>query len=227
MASFRQRNNKWQARVSREGYPDQVKTFETKADADRWARSVESLMDKGQFVDTQEAQRTTLRDIMLRYVREVSPTKKSGKEDTIRLTAIAKKPIGDWSLANLSSTRIAQYRDERLKEVKPATVIRELAYISAIVSHSRREWGINTPNPVQNVRKPTSSIGRSRTLLKEETARLLFALEPIGRRNVWTRPIVILALETAMRRSELLALRWENIDLRILCKSRMISHPQA
>jgi hypothetical protein len=50
MASFRQRNNKWQARISRDGHPDQVKTFESKADAERWARSVESEMDKGHFV---------------------------------------------------------------------------------------------------------------------------------------------------------------------------------
>ena len=50
MASFRQRNNKWQARISRDGHPDQVKTFEAKAEAERWARSVESEMDKGHFV---------------------------------------------------------------------------------------------------------------------------------------------------------------------------------
>jgi hypothetical protein len=54
MASFRQRSNKWQARVSRDGYPDQVKTFEARVDAERWARSVEAEMDKGAFVDTQE-----------------------------------------------------------------------------------------------------------------------------------------------------------------------------
>lgn len=77
MASFRQRNNKWQARVSRDGYPDQVKTFDAKSDAERWARSVESEMDKGLFVNTQEAQRTTLRELILRYVREVTPTMKS------------------------------------------------------------------------------------------------------------------------------------------------------
>ena len=38
MASFRQRNNKWQARINRDGYPDQVKTFDLRADAERWAR---------------------------------------------------------------------------------------------------------------------------------------------------------------------------------------------
>ena len=92
MASFRQRNNKWQARIKRDGYPDQVKTFGARSDAERWARSIESEMDKGQFVDTQEAQRTTLRELILRYVREVTPTMKSVTEDTIRLKAMARKP---------------------------------------------------------------------------------------------------------------------------------------
>lgn len=142
MASFRQRNNKWQARVSRNGYPDQVKTFDAKSEAERWARSVESEMDKGQFIDTQEAQRTTLKELILRYVEEVTPTMKSVNEDTIRLKAIARKPIANWSLAYLSATRVAAYRDERLKEVSNGTVIRELAYLSSIINHARREWGI-------------------------------------------------------------------------------------
>jgi integrase len=213
MASFRQRNNKWQARVSREGYPDQVKTFELKADAERWARATESEMDKGVFVDTQEARRTSLREIILRYVSEVTPTMKSVVEDTIRLKAIARKPIASCALTNLSAARIAAYRDERLKEVSSGTVIRELAYFSSIINHARREWGINIQNPIQHVRKPNSPKGRARILTSAERVNLLQALEPTGRKNIWTKPIVILALETAMRRGELLALKWENIDL--------------
>ncbi len=213
MASFRQRNNKWQARIKRDGYPDQVKTFGARSDAERWARSVESEMDKGQFVDTQEAQRTTLRELILRYVREVTPTMKSVTEDTIRLKAMARKPIANWSLANLSAVRIAAYRDERLKQVSNGTVIRELAYLSSIINHARREWGINTPNPVQYVRKPPSPAGRSRKLSADERGKLLASVEPRGRQNIWTKPVVVLALETAMRRSELLALRWEHINL--------------
>lgn len=213
MASFRQRNNKWQARVSRDGYPDQVKTFDARADAERWARSVETEMDKGQFIDTQEALRTTLRELILRYVREVTPTMKSVLEDTIRLNAMARKPIANWSLANLSSSRIAVYRDERLKQVSNGTVIRELAYLSSIINHARREWGINVPNPVQHVRKPISPAGRTRKLSADEKSKLLVALQPTGRQNIWTKPVVVLALETAMRRSEMLGLRWENIDL--------------
>ena len=213
MASFRQRGGKWQARILRNGYPDQTKTFETKADAEKWARSVESEIDKGQFVSINEAQRTTLGNAIARYLVEVTPTMKGAAEDTIRLKAIMRKPIARWSMANLSAAHIATYRDERLKEVSAGTVIRELAYLSAIINHARREWGINVLNPVQMVRKPQSPQARSRVLTDEEISKLLQALEPTGRRSHWTKPAVHLALYTAMRRGELLALRWEHIDL--------------
>lgn len=213
MASYRQHGNGWQVRVRRQGYPDQTKTFESKVDAEKWARAIESEIDRGQFVNLSEAQRTTFGDLIARYLAEVTPTMKGASEDTIRLKAIMRKSIARWSMANLSATRVAAYRDERLKEVSSGTVIRELAYISSIVNHARREWGINVPNPVQMVRKPQSPQARSRVLTDEEVTRLIQALEPIGRRSHWTKPAVQLALATAMRRGELLSLRWEHVDL--------------
>lgn len=213
MASLRQHGNGWQGRIRRRGYPDITKTFETKADAEKWARALESEIDKGQFVSVNEAQRSTLGDVIARYLVEVTPTMKGATEDKIRLKAIMRKPIAGWSMANLSAARIAAYRDERLKEVSAGTVIRELAYLSAIINHARREWGINVPNPVQMVRKPQSPQARSRVLTDEEISKLLQAVEPTGRRSHWTKPAVQLALATAMRRGELLSLRWEHIDL--------------
>lgn len=213
MASFRQHGNGWQGRIRRRGYPDITKTFETKADAEKWARALESEIDKGQFVNVNEAQRTTLGDLIKRYLAEVTPSMKGAVEDTIRLKAIMRKPIVRWSMANLSAARIAAYRDERLKEVSAGTVIRELAYLSAIINHARKEWEINVPNPVQMVRKPPSPQARARVLTDSEVLKLLQALEPTGRRSHWTKPAVELALATAMRRGELLSLRWENVDL--------------
>ena len=213
MASIRYRQNRWQARVRRRGYPDETKTFTTRQDAEKWARSIETDIDKGQFVNVSEAQRTTFGDLIARYLAEVTISMKGATEDTIRLKAMMRKPIARWSMANLSAARIAAYRDERVKEVSGGTVIRELAYISAIVNHARREWGINVPNPVQMVRKPQSPQARSRVLTDEEVSKLLAALEPTGRRSHWTKPAVQLALATAMRRGELLSLRWEHVDL--------------
>lgn len=213
MASIRCRNNKWQVRVVRRGFPPEVKTFITRQDAERWARSVETEMDKGSFVSRNEAESTTLKDVLERYITEVCPSKRGGIEEAIRLRATCRTKIARLSMAALTPTAVASYRDERLKHVTPGTVIRELAYLSSIINHARREWGINITNPVTLVRKPPSPRGRDRTLSTDEESRLLAALTPTGRRNLWLKPAAILSLETAMRRGELLNLYWENIDL--------------
>jgi len=213
MASFRQHGNGWQARVRRQGHPDITKSFPSRLDAEKWARSVETDIDKGQFVCVSEAQRTLLGDLIERYLAEVTPSMKGVTEDTIRLKAIMRKPIARWNMVNLSALKIAAYRDERLKQVSGGTVIRELAYLSSIINHARREWGINVPNPVQMVRKPQSPPSRARVLTGDEVRRLIQALEPVGRRSHWTKPAVQLALATAMRRGELLSLKWEHVDM--------------
>jgi integrase len=116
-------------------------------------------------------------------------------------------------MVSLTAQKIAQHRDERLKEIAPATVIRELSYFSSIITFARKEWGINIDNPVTLVARPKNPQGRSRILDEAETSLLLDALKPTGRRSIWMLPLVKLALETAMRRSELLSLRWEHVDL--------------
>lgn len=214
MASFRQHGNGWQARVRRKGAPAQTKSFISLQEAQRWARSVEIEIDRGTYVDTSNAQRTTMADLIGRYIVEVLPSMKGEKEDRIRLNAIKRHAVCKIRLTNLTPTVIGQYRDERLTKISAGTVIRELAYFSSIINHARREWGINIENPIRMVRKPQSPQGRNRILSATEKQALLEAVKPSGRRNVWLEPVVKLALETAMRRGELLSLRWSNIDLK-------------
>ena len=213
MATFRFRSSRWQARVRRQGHPDQTRSFLTHKEAERWARAVESGIDSGSFISPTQAKKITLGDLIQRYIAEVLPRMKGASEDSIRLKAICRRPICRNSIASLSPAKIAEYRDVRLKEVAPGTVVRELAYLSSIINHGRREWGIHANNPVALVRKPTQPKGRERVLSLTERERLIVELQPTGRRNTWMPSVVILALETAMRRSELLALRWEDINL--------------
>ena len=215
MASFRNRDGKWQARVRRQGENPVSNSFLTLHDAERWARQIETDMDKGIYTSVVIAERTTFREIIERYMREVTPTMLSAREDLIRLRATCRKPICNLSMLALTPSRVAEYRDERLQEVSAGTVIRELSYFSSIINHARREWGINTTNPVTLVRKPSAPKGRARTLSDAEKSRLLTELAATkgNRRNIWMKPLVELALESAMRRGELLALLWVNVDL--------------
>ncbi|MFM7011065.1 MAG: tyrosine-type recombinase/integrase [Betaproteobacteria bacterium] len=213
MASISYRNNRWQVRVRRKGHPTETRSFGTRQDAERWARGLEADMDRGAYVPLGEAQRTTLGDLIERYLVEVTPSLKGAKEDTIRLRALMRNPLCSYALIALTPTSVAKYRDERLQKVSSGTVIRELAFISAIINHARREWSINIENPVSRVRKPSAPVGRDRVLTAEEEARLIDALRPRGRRSPWLYPLVLLALETAMRRGELLVLRWQDVNL--------------
>jgi integrase len=214
MAGFRLRNNKWQARIQRDGYPDLAKSFDNKSDAIRWATKVEAEMDRGSYINTALAERTTFAELILRYLQEVTPKTKSAKEDGFRLKALARKPIAKYSMVALTPSRIAEYRDNRLKEVSAGTVIRELAYFSCLINHARREWGINIDNPIPLIRKPETPPSRTRVLNELEKERLFDVLKPrFKNSNPWILFIVQFALETAMRQGEILALSWVDIDL--------------
>ena len=117
MATFRNRKNKWQARVRRSGQPVVTKTFLIKIDAEKWARSIEIELDRGTFINTSYAQKTLFKDLIQQYLKEVTPTLRGAPEDTYRLRKMMRNPIGELNLAELTPNKIANYRDERLKEI--------------------------------------------------------------------------------------------------------------
>jgi integrase len=144
---------------------------------------------------------------------EVSPSKRGHLDEVIRIRFLQRAKIAGYSLSKLSPEIVAGFRDARLRKVGAGAVIRDLSLLSSVINHARREWGVTAGNPCALVRKPPTPAGRSRVLSVEEEVRLAIALEPKGWRNSWMLPLVKLALETAMRRGELLALQWRNIDL--------------
>lgn len=78
MATFRKRNDKWQARVQRYGQSSIAKSFNTKADAIKWARNVESPIDLGVLAPKQSM--PLLVSKVDRYVEDVTPTKKDDSQ---------------------------------------------------------------------------------------------------------------------------------------------------
>lgn len=214
MATFRNRHGKWQARVQRKGQQPVSKSFQSKEDAQRWARQIEAEIDKGSYTNIALAERTLFKDVIERYVQEITLKTRSMREDAYRLRALARHPIANLRMTALTPIKVAEYRDERLKLVSNGAVIRELSYFSSIINHARREWGITMVNPVPLVKKPIAPQGRSRILTEDELERLYIALTPkIKSSNHWMLPLVKFALESAMRRGEILGLRWEHIDL--------------
>jgi integrase len=207
MATIRKRGDyQWQAIVKRKGYPLQSKTFNYRKDAEEWSRDVERDMDRGIYMPRQEAERTTVHDLIVRYRTDVLPTKRANWIAGA-LTALD-EGFGKYALAALSPKLIATYRDAQLKNVSPSTVRQRLGLLSRLIDLAGKEWGIPlAANPCAMVSKPVSDDARDRRLEAGELDRLLTECSP------HLVAIVRLAIETAARLSELLSLKWADVDL--------------
>lgn len=225
MATITKRGDyQWQAKIRRKGYPPQSKTFDLKSDAEIWARDVEREMDRGVFLDRSEADKNTFGQVLKRYRKEITPSKKSQKIEEVIIDNLLKTKLSKLKMTALSGSALAEWRDARLLQVSGSTVNREIDVISSVVNQARKEWGMHIENPVALIRRPQKGKARERRLEGDEEKRLLDALEETprredgtfekGARNPWLKPVVELGLETAMRRGELLSLEWKHVDLK-------------
>ncbi|GAV20355.1 phage integrase family protein [Mariprofundus micogutta] len=210
----------WRARIRRKGLPSQTKTFETKYEAEAWERMILSEMDRGVFVSRTSAESTTLLECLERYLKEIVPGKKGYKQDESRIRVLKGLPIAHYYMASIRGSDIASVRDEMLRDGKsPSTVVKYLAVISHLFNIARKEWGMESlANPVELIRKPIVKNSRDRRLeesfdgKESEEEKLLRGCRRQG--NPWLEPLVTLAIETAMRKGEMLDLTWNNIDLK-------------
>ncbi|WP_311030478.1 integrase [Mesorhizobium koreense] len=212
MATIRRLRGRWQAQVRRKGLAPRAKSFNAKSDAEKWARNLEAELDRcGVLPDTRLAERMTVRELLARYVKEITPLKRSASSEGYRVKALMKRDIAHRTLAMLSSADVARYRDQRLQTVATSSVIRELNTLAHAIDIARKEWGVHlAQNPVRMVRRPSAPRGRDRRLSGDEEKRLLEACD--AGRSPHMRPLIILAIETAMRQGELLSLTWDDVD---------------
>lgn len=217
MATFRKRNGKWQVQVRRAGQPPISKTFLTKADGNQWAREKETEADRLELSINSEALRnTTLKELVERYVKEITPQKRSARAETYVLRAFLLHPICRKFLTDLRPTDFARYRDQRLLKMSPSGLKRELVSIRHIFEVARDEWGLPIrENPLDKVKLKATDIRRERRLREGEYERLLEAAR--SRQNHRIEKVIIFAIETAMRRGEILKLRWDQVDMRRRC----------
>lgn len=216
MATIRKLRGRWQAQVRRRGAPARAQSFDRRADAERWARELEAEADRTRWnADTRASETTTLGELLRRYANQITPNKRGAAPERARINTIVRSSIAQCRLAKLASPDVAQYRDERLELAAPATVARELSTVSHALEIAGSEWGFWLPrNPVKGVRRPGLPQGRTRRLESNEEERLLAASDE-HKNSPLLRPLLVLALETAMRRGEILSLRWDCIDLEL------------
>jgi len=215
MATYTKRGTSWKAQIRRKGFTPMTATFDTKAEATRWAAGIEGDMARSKHVDSREADRKTLGAALETYLKLVSSKKKSAVQEATRIAKWLKHPLADKSLSSITPSDLAIYRDERLNaKAATASVRLELAIISHLYSVAAKEWHMpNLQNPCKNIRLPKGAKERDRRPSPDELQRVCEAAAEI---NLEMPVIIELAAETAMRRSELVLLKREQIRGRVI-----------
>ena len=135
--------------------------------------------------------------------------KKSWKRDEFSLISLSPFFKGK-TIQDIGPEFVERYKAKRKTEVSPATVNRDLAFLKTMFNKAV-EWGRLESSPVANVKKFKEPNSKERILNASEMTRLIDAA------NNHLKPVLIIALNTGMRRSEILSLKWENVNLSKRC----------
>ena len=211
MGCVRRRGTKWNAQVRITGWRSFTKTFEKKSDALRWCKETEIAIRSAPLNNLNSSLNLKFRDLIEKYRDTVTPTHKGHQPETYRLNRFASLWIGRVKVAYLTPRHFEQYRNDRMEIVKQCTVRSELTLMRRVLDYGIRTLGVGlTDNPIKFIELPSTYTPRTRRLENDEFERLL--ITALKQKNSLIAPIIIFAVETGMRRSEILKMRWSDID---------------
>jgi integrase len=204
MATIRKYRGKFNVQIRKKGYPFISKSFISLTVAKKWAATTEADMERRLHVVIPDD--TTVGELLKRYIKEVLPSHKGHQAERYRVQTLLGF-FGGLKLFHLTPKEVAKYRDIRLNQVSPASLKRELTVFSQTLTTASKDWGIALPqNPVKMISLPKADKARTRRLEVGEEEKLLQTS------NQKLRRIIVLALETAIRRGEILNVKRSHID---------------
>jgi integrase len=215
MASIQRRGEVYRVRITRKGYATLSKTFTNRQDALKWARNTETQIDDGHIKPigaqgTRRMEGTSFEMACEHYERTQSRFKKNHRSEALILKALTNR-WGDLQINKIGQPDVAQLRDELLTKGRSGTTVAHyLSAISKVFQMLKSEWGLDLTNPVTGIKRPKPNPPRVVRLSHEAIDVLLQSCENAA--EPLLAPIVKVALETGMRRGEILNLQWTDID---------------
>lgn len=213
----------YQAKIRLKGFKIISRSFPSREEAEAWLRATEpELRARSREAAREQAhvkliaefkQRPRIvADLLHRNLHEETAHKKGAEAEVNHTRSILKYPLARVHLENLTRRDIKEWTEQRLQHVAPSTVNRELNILNAVFKLAVYEWDVALCKSVLiSVRRPKNPPGRVRRLSPPEETALRRAGEET--RNPYIVSILDLALETAMRRSEILDLQWNRVSL--------------
>jgi len=146
-----------------------------------------------------------IKDDYIAYIQDVKGNRSWRRSE--ELLRPLSKLYGNKKLSDISPKDLEEFKSLRLKEVSPATVNRSLSVLRHLINLAKRWKKFYGDNPVSIVGMLEEHNQVERILTLDEENRLLN--ESIS----YLRPIIFTALNTGMRKGEILSLKWFDVDL--------------
>ncbi len=204
----------YQVKIRRKGFPNHTGSFDDLEEARRFVRKVMGDQDRGHKIDRLIGHRTSVGDVIDDAITalETGRRRVKGKDTELyRLRAFRRNfvTLCATALADATEDMFEDWIAERLEEVKPNSVGRDVRLLKPLFEAAARKYDLSR-SPLAYVKPPRAIDERIRRIQPEEES-LLFA-ELIVAKD----PIVPLAaqfaLETGCRRSEMLRVEWTDYD---------------
>ena len=209
MASIRKRNGKYQAQFKYRGYY-RAKTFHRIADARNWIQE-EHQRVAGEFNFTRKVRPQNTAEILARYLREITPSKRGAHSEKAVLKKLIEEQWVKIPLDNLCISHLASYRDKRLSEVAPATFKRQFNIVKSACKLAEDEWNLETPLALlKRLRYPQPKPKLITRVTPQKEAALIRAAEQT--KTPQLANIIRIAIATGMRRGEILNIRPDHIN---------------
>jgi integrase len=208
LATIRKRNGRYQVQIRKGSHPLITRTFARLADAKKWVSTAEYEIEHGLYEASRAPGFASIADLIDHYLLLTGEETLSDSE-FYRFKRL-KKHFGSILIRGFKGSYLARYRDLRLTHIKPATFTRELSLLRRILRIAQEDWDVEIlANPLDRFTVKGQRGSRERRLEGDEEGRLLNACK--AARNPWLLPMVLLALETGMRRGEILNARYEHL----------------
>lgn len=207
----------YRVKVRLRGHEPVTATFQRLTDAKTWAAQTETELKANRYFGA--SKRHAVKDLLDRYEKDAVPNLKSARDVKKRLS-VWRDRIGNLLLSDLSVSTIKKHKDEIKATPKDrgegertgADVNRTMAALSSALTYAVKELEWLEENPMKRVRKFAESRGRVRYLTADELPELLKACR--ASKNEHLLLAVMLSLSTGARQSEVMGLRWKQIDLK-------------
>lgn len=215
----RQRGNSWSISITIHGKREYC-TRDTAQECLHWAmtRTIEANSTPKEEIEAKKKVVTTFYDLFAMYYKSHGQNTKSKKYIKEQLSSFEKRfgNLAQKNISDITSQDLTHWRNKRQKEVSDGTVLKEISLYSAVFTYAHKELFLIDTNPFFGLKKPRKPKARNRRILQSEIDLLLENFDyEIGTTPKTSSQYVawafLFALETAMRRGEILSLRREHV----------------